>query len=177
MRCWWSRSARREVFCLRSWCALSLGPSRGVGVGCPLRELSPAASPCGSRHRAALQRRLLWPLPQRISHASLSRSVRSPTRRASTRLRARANSATRRARTPIAAHALRAASESRRGLHADRGFVCRTSRCRAKSRSVTNPVGRRVRVSSQATTHERQSVRRRRLRACDRWFRSNRSDD
>ena len=29
----------------------------------------------------------------------------------------------------------------------------------------TDPVGRRVRVSSQATTHERQSVRRRRLRA------------
>jgi hypothetical protein len=31
-------------------------------------------------------------------------------------------------------------------------------------------VGRRVRVSSQATTHERQSVRRRRLRATDACF-------
>src|SRR6267378_3700830 len=35
-----------------------------VGDGYPLRELSPAASPCGSRHRAALQRRWLRPLPQ-----------------------------------------------------------------------------------------------------------------
>ena len=37
MRSWWSRSARREVFCPSSWCALSDSSSHGVGVGYPLR--------------------------------------------------------------------------------------------------------------------------------------------
>jgi hypothetical protein len=124
MRSWWSRSARREVFFRSSWCALSDGPSRGVGVGCPLRELSPAASPCGSRHRAALQRRLLRPLPQKTSHASPSRpaGARTPSRCVSSLSRAcecadltRSHSAS--------AHALRAASECRPGLYGDRGFA------------------------------------------------------
>jgi hypothetical protein len=35
----WSKSARREAFCLSSsWCALSDSSPRGVGVGYPLRR-------------------------------------------------------------------------------------------------------------------------------------------
>jgi hypothetical protein len=130
-----ARSGRREVFC------------------------SPVASPCGSRHRAALQRRLLRPLPQKTSRASPSRSVgaRTPKEHG---VASHACEMLRlwRARTSTSAHALRAASESRtrpfRSCVAGRASSSRELSARRR-RAVTNPVGRRVRVSSQATTHER----------------------